>query len=74
MTTEFAALAISFYLTTDHPILGLFDADLFLGDLVARKLDFCTPLLLNALLAFACVRIQSPVYNLEITSSHLILL
>lgn len=56
VSTEFAAHAISFYLTTEHPILGLFDADLFLDDLVAQKTDFCSPLLLSAVLSFACVR------------------
>ncbi|KUI52891.1 Nitrogen assimilation transcription factor nit-4 [Cytospora mali] len=51
---ELASRLISFYLTTDHPILGLFDADLFLRDLVDHKTDFCSPLLLDAVLCFAC--------------------
>lgn len=55
ITNDLAARLISFYLTVDHPILGLFDADLFLGDLVAHKTDFCCPLLLSAVLCFACV-------------------
>ncbi|CAN8105293.1 unnamed protein product [Discula destructiva] len=51
---ELAASAISFYLTTWHPILGLFDVDLFLRDLIAQRTDFCSPLLLSAVLALAC--------------------
>ncbi|KAG6016425.1 hypothetical protein E4U43_003667 [Claviceps pusilla] len=36
-----AASAISFYLESDHPIFGIFDADLFLTDLVEKRLiDF----------------------------------
>ncbi|KAJ4387481.1 hypothetical protein N0V93_008073 [Gnomoniopsis smithogilvyi] len=52
--SEFAARAISFYLVTEHPVLGLFDVDLFLDDLVARRTDFCSPLLLCAVLSVAC--------------------
>ena len=55
ISNDLAARLISFYLTVDHPILGLFDADLFLGDLVAHKTEFCCPLLLSAVLSFACV-------------------
>lgn len=57
---DLAARLISFYLTTDHPVLGLFDADLFLRDLVDHKTDFCSPLLLDAVLCFACVIIMAP--------------
>lgn len=60
ISNELAARLISFYLTVDHPILGLFDADLFLGDLVAHRTEFCCPLLLSAVLCFACVRKQTP--------------
>ena len=55
VTNEFAARAISLYLETDHPLLGLFDADLFLDDLVSGQINFCSPLLVNALLCWACV-------------------
>ncbi|KAI3399117.1 hypothetical protein diail_7696 [Diaporthe ilicicola] len=54
VSNELAAQLLSFYLTVDHPILGLFDADLFIGDLVAQKTEFCCPLLLSAVLCFAC--------------------
>lgn len=50
-----AAGALSYYLETDHPIHGLFDADLFLGDLSSGELNFCSPMLVNAILAWCCV-------------------
>ncbi|KJZ70704.1 hypothetical protein HIM_09888 [Hirsutella minnesotensis 3608] len=49
-----AACIISFYLETHHAVFGLFDADLFLEDLVQRRLTFCTPFLVNSLLYLAC--------------------
>ena len=52
---DLGARLILFYLTVDHLILGLFDADLFLGDLVAYRTEFCCPLLLSAVLCFVCV-------------------
>jgi hypothetical protein len=55
ISNEFAASVISHYLETYHAIFGCFDADLFLTDLVGRKLDFCSPFLLSALMSFACV-------------------
>lgn len=58
--SEFAARAVSFYLVTDHPVHGLFDADLFLSDLAAHKTEFCSPLLLSAVLSSACVRTTLP--------------
>ncbi|KAK2000066.1 hypothetical protein LX36DRAFT_741229 [Colletotrichum falcatum] len=54
ITNQDAADVISLYLETDHPILGLFDADLFLDDLVGGQMRYCSALLVNALLAFAC--------------------
>lgn len=55
-----AANAISRYLEVDHPILGLFDADLFLQDLCNYESRFCSELLVNSLLSWACVRHSSP--------------
>ncbi|KJZ80085.1 hypothetical protein HIM_00799 [Hirsutella minnesotensis 3608] len=49
-----AACIISFYLETHHAVFGLFDADLFLEDLVQRRLTFCTPFLVSSLLYLAC--------------------
>ncbi|KXJ87785.1 hypothetical protein Micbo1qcDRAFT_124133, partial [Microdochium bolleyi] len=51
---DFAARAISLYLETDHPLLGLFDADLFITDLVEHRTRYCSPFLVNALLYLSC--------------------
>jgi len=49
---------LSLYFETEHPILGVFDADLFIGDLVARRPLFCTSFLLSALMAWALVIVE----------------
>ncbi|EJP69166.1 nitrate assimilation regulatory protein nirA [Beauveria bassiana ARSEF 2860] len=54
VSDEFAACVLSHYLVSDHPIYACVDADLFLNDLVDRKLDYCSPFLVSALLSFAC--------------------
>jgi hypothetical protein len=51
----FGAGVISFYLGNEHPLLGVFDADLFIDDLVSGEQCFCSPLLVSTLLAWACV-------------------
>ncbi|KXL45058.1 MAG: hypothetical protein FE78DRAFT_148967, partial [Acidomyces sp. 'richmondensis'] len=53
ISNEFAASIISQYLEVDHPTLGFFDADLFIHDLVYRRLEFCSPLLVSSLLYWA---------------------
>lgn len=55
ITNEYAALVISFYLETDHPFLGFFDADLFIQDLVGRRMRHCSAFLVSSLLFLACV-------------------
>jgi hypothetical protein len=67
ISNEFAAEAISLYLDTDHPFLGLFDAELFVGALVEGSSDFCSSFLVSSLLAFASVGSCSisPFNNLE---------
>jgi hypothetical protein len=62
VTTQFAASAISIYLVTDHPVFGLFDAELFITDLVECKLNYCCPFLVSSLLAFASV---SRIYSVK---------
>ena len=52
-----AARAISLYLETDHPVLGLFDADLFLDGLISGETNFCSSLLVTAVLCWACVSV-----------------
>ncbi|KAM0369154.1 hypothetical protein ACHAPY_011174 [Fusarium culmorum] len=49
-----AIQAISFYLANEHPVLALFDADLFIRDLASGGGRFCSPLLVSSLLAWAC--------------------
>jgi hypothetical protein len=50
-----AAKILSLYLETDHPCMACFDADLFLKDMVAKQVTFCSPLLVCSLFAWACV-------------------
>ena len=57
VSDEMAASLISFYIETDHNILGLFDADLFLQDLVEFRQRFCSSFLVSAILCYACVGI-----------------
>ncbi|CAL5869594.1 uncharacterized protein PFLUO_LOCUS3824 [Penicillium psychrofluorescens] len=53
---------ISLYLTWDHPCSQLIDQDVFLKHIKAKDLtsEFCTPLLVNSLLAMASVYSDSP--------------
>ena len=55
---EFAAAVLSSYLELDHPVLGSFDADLFLVDLVDHRLRFCSSFLFSSLMGYACVSFQ----------------
>lgn len=50
-----AAQTISHFLQTDHPVLGFFDADLFLRDLVGQGLNFCSSFLFHSVMSLACV-------------------
>lgn len=50
-----AGTLISSFLESQHAILGFFDADLFLSDLVTKKHNYCSPLLVSALLYTASV-------------------
>ncbi|KAK1756403.1 hypothetical protein QBC47DRAFT_379891 [Echria macrotheca] len=54
ISNSFAAEVLSFYFETEHPIVGVFDPDLFLGDLIGYRTRFCSPLLVSSLLAWAC--------------------
>ena len=47
---------IKHYLETDHPIIGLFDADLFLADFSTYSHRFCSTFLVNCVLFWSCVR------------------
>jgi hypothetical protein len=52
--TKFAKL-LSLYLQFEYPIFPFFQKDIFLDDLVAGEQNFCSSLLVNAILATACV-------------------
>ena len=65
VSKELAATLISFYLELDHPFLGLFDADLFINDLVLRRNEFCSPLLVNTLLYNASVREPERIHHMR---------
>ncbi|KAK7571424.1 hypothetical protein V3481_018638 [Fusarium oxysporum f. sp. vasinfectum] len=54
ISDDFAASLISFYINNDHKIMGFFDADLFLGDLVERRQRFCSSFLVSVVLYMAC--------------------
>lgn len=55
IASDLAAKCISLYLKMDHPLLGHFDPDLFVSDLVSGKTRFCSPLLVNSLLYWGSV-------------------
>jgi hypothetical protein len=46
---------ISFYFQLDYPIAPLFNAELFIEDLALGRHWFCSELLVNSLLSWACV-------------------
>jgi hypothetical protein len=50
-----AACALSHFLATDHPVLGFFDINLFLRDLVEQDLNFCSSFLFSSVMSLACV-------------------
>jgi hypothetical protein len=60
VSNDFAAQVISLYLQTDHPILGLFDPYLFIGDLIAMRDRFCSRLLVHSLMYLGCVSPKAP--------------
>ncbi|KAK7928630.1 hypothetical protein PG985_005628 [Apiospora marii] len=51
---ELAARIISLYLEVDHPLLGTFDPNLFVADLISVERRHCSSLLVNALLYWGC--------------------
>jgi len=58
ITSELAAHVISLYLEIDYPVLPLFNADAFLGDLIGGENNFCSGFLVSALLAWSCVSLS----------------
>lgn len=60
ISDEFAASVLSHHFETYHAIFGCVDCDLFLSDLVNHELNYCSPLLVSAIMSFACVRSPLP--------------
>ncbi|KAH6683726.1 hypothetical protein F5X68DRAFT_171961 [Plectosphaerella plurivora] len=54
ISSELAGRMISLYLETDHPLLGTFDPDLFVSDLVQKGNRFCNRLLFAAVMYWGC--------------------
>lgn len=52
---------------TEHPTHALFDAALFIDDLIHARTDYCSRFLVNALLAYAMVGLTT----LQLHSSDL---
>lgn len=57
ISDAFAAAVISHFLQTNHAVVGQFDADLFLTDLVERRARFCSPFLVSCYMYLACVSV-----------------
>jgi hypothetical protein len=53
--SDLAAKIVSLYLETDHPLLGPFDPDLFLADLVDCRTNHCSEILVSAIMYWGCV-------------------
>ncbi|KAI1483801.1 hypothetical protein F4774DRAFT_366536 [Daldinia eschscholtzii] len=54
VSNDFAARVIDIYITTDHPLLGLFSADLFITDLINCRDKFCSRFLFHSLMYLGC--------------------
>ncbi|KAI8945961.1 hypothetical protein F4801DRAFT_566339 [Xylaria longipes] len=55
VSNDFAARVISLYMRTDHPLLGLFNSDLFIADLGSRRTNYCSKFLFHALMYLGCL-------------------
>jgi len=55
ISNDLAARVLSLYLATDHPLLGLFDPQLFIADLISGGQTFCSRFLVHAVLYWGCV-------------------
>ena len=60
LTDDHASTLISLYLETDHLTLAFFDTDLFLSDLIGRRTNHCSSLLVAAILSWSCVSYLAP--------------
>jgi len=58
--TEFIGYLLSLYFTWEHTYYALFSEKIFLEDLVCGRTDFCSKLLVNAVLSLACTFSDNP--------------
>ncbi|KAG5806375.1 hypothetical protein H9Q74_009089 [Fusarium xylarioides] len=65
ISNQFAAEAIALYLNMNQPWWALFDTDSFLDDLVNVETNFCSSMLVNALLAWATLASQQSYAHYE---------
>ena len=56
---DFCRMLLKLYFQYEHQFSGSFQKDLFLDDMISGSTTFCSKLLVNAILALACVRISS---------------
>lgn len=57
ISDEFAARVLSNFLVCDYPVHACFDADLFISDLIELNDEFCSSLLVSAVMSIACVSV-----------------
>lgn len=57
---ELVSHLMSLYLTWDHPVWHLFDFDIFIDAMKNGDSTYCSPVLVNAILAEACVSHNIP--------------
>ncbi|PHH66031.1 hypothetical protein CDD81_556 [Ophiocordyceps australis] len=74
ISDSLAASIISNYLEVMHPVLGFFDADLFLQDLLSYRQGFCSPFLVEALLSIACLCIMDILEDIALMAKRMNLL
>jgi hypothetical protein len=70
--SDLAAKVISLYLETDHPLLGPFDPDLFLADLVDCRTNHCSEILVSAIMYWGCVSDQAWIWHLNMVAETII--
>lgn len=56
---EFLRSLLKLFFLYEHPFFNCFSQDLFLEDMLSGSTEFCSPLLVNAVLSLACVSSSS---------------
>ncbi|KAI0158338.1 hypothetical protein GGR57DRAFT_460027 [Xylariaceae sp. FL1272] len=54
ISVDLAAKVLSLYIATDHPLLGLFNAQLLIDDLLKQQTRFCSRFLFHAIMYLGC--------------------